>query len=167
MSNIVDTLNRLGHAAETSVNYLNKGGCCVFAALVGRELVNRGYVVKGVVVSFGPREGKCRLDDVRRRTGNTDLVDWYNDLSFNHVGIEFRADGRTRRYDSNGVVGGSDPLLHMNAHPDRLTVEELEAFAADPNWNTCFDRKQIPKLKKLVKQYFRDVTKVDGTYRTA
>ncbi len=169
MSNIVDTLNRLGNAVEASVTYLNSGGCCVYAALVARELADRGYPVKGVVVSYGATKGKPKIYEVRKTLNNSkDLVDWNGHVSFSHVGIEFRADGKVYRYDSNGVVGAKDPLMNMAPYPGRLKVDELEAFASgQEGWNNTFNRNQIPKLKKLVKSYFRDVTKVDGSFLTA
>lgn len=158
---IVDHLNALGAEAELKIEYLNHGGCCVFAALIARELQNKGYKASGVVVSYGAEESENSVSKARKMVANNTVYEW-NDkaLYFSHVGVEFKIDGFKHRYDSYGVVGSRAKLMNMPAYRGRLTVVEMEELAADTGWNPQFNRKQIPKLKRIVKKHFAKIEAV-------
>jgi hypothetical protein len=151
---LLDTLNLLGVKVAARYPNLNQGGCCVYAALVARELSNRMIPVKGLITTFDP--GSLSLDVVRQRVNNNSLFEWKeNSVSFYHVGLEFTLEKKTFRYDSNGVVSSRARLLDCLPYKGRLTVNELEDLADDNDWNRCFNRQNIPAIRLMVKNQFK------------
>lgn len=151
--------------APPAIKYLNRGGCGVFAALVGRELQSNGVKPEVIVqTEYG--------DDplyVRQRVRNPlDPFDWHdNGLYINHAGLRFKHNGKWWTYDSTALRQSHDVFSDDDRPASRgfLTVEEMEAFAFPRAkgpfhtvydlWNSEFDRRQIPKLRRAVHEGFK------------
>jgi hypothetical protein len=109
--NLVRTLNSLGREVNSKWPRINRGGCCVYAALVGRELLDRGYPVTGVTASFcqynnSVEQARTNLKkkNPRRRRPPTATM-WQGErVDFGHVVLKLRVRGESRHYDSNGVA---------------------------------------------------------------
>lgn len=157
MHPIIEKLDNLGWKAEQQIEDLNSGGCCVYAALVGRRLSELGVPVRGIVAMSDWQE-PGNLDEARQNVNDPgDGMEWYdNDVTFTHVGLQFDLDGETYQYDSGGVTKPKRYLRnsHWNLCEGHLTVEEMEQLAERPgNWSSWFNREQIPALERLVKEY--------------
>lgn len=148
-------LRAAGEAAEEITGgCLNYGGCCVFAAIVGRQLQGLGITVGAVVRGWGARSN---VRDVRANIREVeDGGQWNsNGIHFNHVGLEYVINGRAYHYDSEALTGADRHPKLQDPYPGRLTVEEVEALASRPsNWNRSFDRALIPRLEAAVVEAF-------------
>lgn len=161
-------LNKLGKDAEKNIEYLNSGGCAVFAAHVGYHLKYRAGltdVVLRVGHSYADDEDDLiPIDEARNHLHpNANASEWNAaGLSFGHVILEFKT-GKTKparwHYDSSGVTSVSNVTNNFGflLHPGEMTVEEGLAIAADhAGWNTLFDRRQIPALIRIIDKHFSD-----------
>lgn len=146
---------------EKSVQSLNAGGCCVYAAHVAKRLQ---HIVPTRVVVFNSED--IDINYVRANvTNNYSIREWYNNgMRFYHILVEFDYRGKTYLMDSTGIY---DDLTHAGAcagdatyKTGELTIDETIAFASRPHgWNWWFDRRQIPTLKKHVNRTFRQLNK--------
>lgn len=158
---VINTLDALGRAAETQVDSLNCGGCAVYASMVGRELEKLGIPVRGIVAMEAWEIPN--LDKVRKHVEDTGNISHWNanGVEFNHVGLQFKLGNRWYQYDSSGVTGPKPWLKHeyWEVCKGSLSMVELENLANSPTgWNEWFNRHtEIPKLKKLTKQFFKEV----------
>lgn len=158
MNTIIDKLNDLAWKADTQINDLNSGGCAVFAYEVAKKLKEQGIDAVGVVAmsSFSLDDDWPNVSDVRNRLYDvSDAEEWYdNGVIFSHVGVEFELDGMKYHYDSSGVQPVQPWLNRQDwkVLDGRLEIDDLKALADVPsNWNTWFNRNQIPKMQQLVK----------------
>lgn len=151
---LFDTLNELGQRINRWYPYINYGGCCVFAALVGQELLARNIRAR-VIIAQG--YDHTNVEEVRQKVKNIfDMHEWQdNGVSFSHVGLEFHFRGQYWHYDTNGVHKKSTKLDHMKINPGRLTVADAKILADKGNdWNDVFDRRSIPRLRRHIKKFF-------------
>jgi len=158
---IINTLNVLGAAAENECYYLNAGGCAVYANLVAKELDKLGIPVHGIVATYEPKD----LNKVRQGVTNANKKrEWNaNGLDFSHVGVEFKLGNRWYQYDSKGVHPRKSWLNRewWKVCKGHLSLVELDGIANEAaGWNDDFNRRtEIPKLKRLTKQFFKEVVK--------
>jgi hypothetical protein len=154
---LIDTLNNLGTEVNRRWPYINSGGCCVYAALVGAELLARDVKVH-VVVGAHCAETADTLDITEGKNHVQNIGDPHEwnaiGVYFNHVGLEFRIGKKWFQYDSDGVM----PRIHIiDIYPKYLgylTVDDAAALAAsEEGWNCMFDRGHIPTLTKYVKSF--------------
>ncbi len=164
------TLDALGEEVNTRWPKINNGGCCVFASLVGTALEKKGIRIKGVVSSYFAETAKpisTARKGVLRQVNNDPksytLRAWNdNGVSFGHVGLEFKINGKRMHYDSNGLVPAGGELLGFPIYRGRLTLEEMTILAnSNEGWNPQFGRGNIPALKRLITKRLKNVTKVD------
>lgn len=157
---IIDKLNELGDAVMDDVDNLNSGGCGIFAAMVAKSLID-----KGIPTSLF----SCWDEIWDGQGGNIDLArplvkdvgeyqDWReNGIRNAHVGVEFEFDGKLYHYDSSEGVHEARNWLSRESwivNDGRYTLAEMEALNERPhNWNSRFDRKQIPKIQHYVEEY--------------
>ena len=81
--------------------YINSGGCCVFAALIGKYLEKHVTAVRVRVRNAWMREGSRNLDTIRNKITENTLRQWNrNGVDFTHVMVEFDYRGRTYLYDA-------------------------------------------------------------------
>jgi hypothetical protein len=161
--NLFETLNTLGHRIKLWYPEINEGGCCVYASIIGEELLARGIETRIVVA--GSDGSKTNLNRIRRKVGNTKQKSAWHDVGiyFTHVGVEFKLGGKWFIYDCDGVnprglmlglFRTPMKLGNFKLHPGFISVADATALAAEPEgWNYCFDRKSIPSMKKRVKKF--------------
>lgn len=158
MKDVVKMLNDLAWKADTKIDYLNWGGCGVFAALVGRKLQDAGIPVGVVCGSWRHNGDKADVERARSNVAEKwDAEEWNaNGVYFGHVGLEVEIDGKLYHYDSKqGVKPAGKEIDGLPIAKGRVTIEEMELLAGESlNWNSDFNRKQIPKLTKLVEKAF-------------
>jgi hypothetical protein len=161
-------LQALGEAVnEVTDSTLNYGGCCVYAALVARELEKMGIPVKGVVRSYGPGN----VDHARTNVAKIgDPNAWNREgIYFNHVGLEAKINGRKYLFDSERIQPAKAKTLGYGAEPicdGRLSVDELEKLAGlgkhetkpKKGWNARFNRELIPTVRAVVSKLGEEVT---------
>ena len=135
--------------------HINSGGCGVIATHVAKHLQHH-VPVKIVVYNRFERDVK----EVRARIKNTrSMTEWNNaGMSFNHILIEFKYDGKTYLFDSEGVIPNKKRVEIFGYNMQRsgyLTWEECAGISSRPHkWNWIFDRKQIPAIKKTIHRFF-------------
>ncbi len=157
---LVKTLNRLGKEVMQKYPDINRGGCCVYAAIVAAELHKKGIEARGIAASYMAKNSPMTIDEARKNVKGNTLGAWNtNGIFFCHVGIEFDYLGRTHHYDTNGVKMAKGKFDGMPIYKGRLTRDELKALARNQDgWNIRFNRKDIPSIRKLVRSHFKDMT---------
>ena len=160
---IVAKLNKLGNDVMERYPNINRGGCCVYAAMIVAALKKHDIDAKGIVASYGAgkpgwmQKEVATITKARKKIQKNDINEWQsNGISFSHVGVEFKLDSEKKHYDSEGVRKASKKLDKMPIYAGRMEYLELRALAGKKDgWNTCFNRRDIPALRKLVKSRLR------------
>ena len=162
-------LRRLSRALNTQTSYINWGGCGVMAGIVGEILELWGIqveVVTPVEEDFGvpPKEARERLQ-AEYWGESWPAPDWdATGLYRAHLAVRFVLGGKLHTWDSDGLLC-SDKFFgrsecgepsYVAAYPfgEGLTVQECIEISSDPNdWNSTFDRRQIPLMRELAYQH--------------
>jgi hypothetical protein len=141
----------------------NYGGCGVIAAIVASELQSLGIPAEVVTTTkYGdvPRKVMQRVLTKNKPITNS-AVD-SEGIERDHLGVRFKLGNLIRTWDSDGLNKGR--LLGYLNEPcnykfgEGLTVEEATMLANDKHgWNSMFNRRQIPKIRKIVKEAFKDL----------
>ena len=140
---IIKKLRKVGSSVVSDVPLINYGGCCVYAAKVGRELEKMGYDVRVVFRKTGDvkknnPEIKCPL-----------LAEEEIGVDFYHVGLAVKSGGRWYTHDAEAThtglkVFGEDRLPVAKTY---LTVEQAESFAKERHfWNNTYPRRSGGKI---------------------
>lgn len=150
---IIRKLNKLGRAVSERYPYINNGGCCVYAALVAEALIYHKINCSGIVASWDA--GDISIDEVRANVRKNALDEWeYNGVLFSHVGLEFEHNGRIRHYDTSGAKFAKKNFDGMKVYKGRLRIDELKKLASKrQGWNESFNRRHIPAIREMVKEY--------------
>lgn len=160
--NIIAKLDLLGKEVIRRYPLINHGGCCVYAAMIVQALHKHNIKASGIVASFSAtyyNDAGVTIDKVRETITKNNHTQWNSKgISFSHVGVEFEHKARVltvkKHYDAYGVRKAGKELDDMPIYNGRLTLQELKGLAnAASGWNDTFDRKQIPALRKLVKNF--------------
>ena len=157
---LIANLNSLGMDVNAKYRSINYGGCAVYAAIVGKELQALGVEVKVLVGGGWSSNPAVSVDEARKNVKKIGRkTDWHeNNISFGHVGLEFFWKRRKYHYDSNGAHKPQKTLDGSTIHKGRMTLEECTAIAAEPQgWNTSFNRRQIPALRRMIKAHFAEM----------
>lgn len=166
---IFQLLNNLADELNDDVRNVNRGGCAVLASHVGKHL-RKVPGVKDVQLRVGDDEsdhqGKHVIDLAREAINEANLgsnnarsYDW-NDhgVSFGHVLVEFKHGRRKYHYDTYAGVIRCRRTTALHNYPlykGGLTIEEGMSIASVADgWNDCFNRRQIPKMKRIIKKHF-------------
>lgn len=156
---LLSALDLLGIRANNRFPYLNNGGCCVYAANVGKELRKFGIDVEGVVSSkrAGLKSAES-ISNVRPKLKEFTLREWEEQgICFSHIGIEFKYKGKLWYHDSNGTQESSDIVGDYPIYIGRLRLVEMALLSiVAEGWNEAFNRREIPKLKKLIESVLKD-----------
>ena len=158
---LITTLNNLGKSVKKQHRDVNRGGCCVFASMVALELEKRGYKVQGIAASHWAKNWDGKVISItwaRKKIEDNHPNHWSDhDVSFGHVGLEFKYKGRLYHYDTAGVNAKQDTLDKMPIYRGRLSIDEMVELAAldDGSWNPCFVRSEIPHIQRLVSWHFK------------
>lgn len=137
---------------------INSGGCGVFAEFVAKELKALG--VKGIQIKVESWNKPLyslhyHLTKGSNRRGKKASIANLTYLDFRHVVVSFLVPNgnRNRRIYYDSLLGTScqkDPCYY----PGSLRLTELSMVNQQPIWNKIFDRRKIPKVEQLVKEYF-------------
>lgn len=152
---IIEKLNELGEKAMKRFHSLNSGGCAVFASLVADRLAELGVEAEGVV-AMDFWDSTPNIDKARKHVNNVgDADEWEaNGVMLSHVGLRLNLNGREMLYDSEGLRPAGhtrNSLLGYDVIQGTFTRDELRALADNAwNWNSKFNRRNIPKLQKLI-----------------
>lgn len=158
---VLDKLKAVQLAVRANINNVNAGGCCVLAAAVGEELEALGIETQVIVDDLG---GVANSIEQARESvqNNLDPQEWEkNGVLFNHVGLRFKLGEDWHTFDADAIWKDKNKfgtaLDVAWAARGWFTVQEAEAFSKVPSqWNPWFNRRQIPLLKTLVKQAFKE-----------
>lgn len=162
MATLIERLNALADDVSNTIERVNNGGCAVFASHVAYHLK---YVrgVKEVVVRAGDYDshgGRLSVDAARKKVKKSNALpcDWNSaGVFFSHVIVEFTYRKKKYHYDSHSGVVSETRETHYGEYPlykGGMTVEEGLAIASTPiGWNPTFNRKNIPRMIKLINKH--------------
>ena len=140
---------------------INWGGCGVFAALLGEALHNAGYDVAITMTGYGGPPRKT-IKGIRKyindciENGEDITVNYWNHFGVpnHHVLVKVTLSDRVIYIDCDGLQTIDHPVCVDISRDDLLT------FVWNPiGWNSDFDRKQIPTLKKKVNKLIVPILK--------
>ena len=142
---IISTLVSEFQKINNSHRYINRGGCGIFAEFAYRSLVKIGLKPKLAVIT---RQGMSKTEVKMNLRNNSGAYE----IPFSHIVLVL-----DKKYiDSTGAYDDYKSITRL--YEDHLCVvgmdiDHLSDWNADPyNWNNMFDRKQIPSIKKKIKE---------------
>ena len=166
-------LRRLSRALNTQTSDINWGGCAVMAGIVGGVLELLGVPVEVVTSSdYGcaPAAARQRLhwNIEAENDGRWDNSAWDSaGVSRAHLAVRFMLGRDLYTWDSDGLIKSDKYFgrqydgepLYCAEYPfgDGMTVAECVCISSTPDdWNYMFDRRQIPRMRKLAYQHLLD-----------
>ena len=154
---LLETIDALCNHIDDSVDKINSGGCAVFAACMGKRLMQYGEVR----IAVGCDDGDTTIDDARDGVLFNTTGEWNeNGVFFNHIVVEFKYEGKMYHIDSSGVHKESH-FTHLGSFPildGRLTVAECgEIAGSSEGWNWMFNRAAIPRIQRMVDYGFDQI----------
>lgn len=161
MDEFMTEVNDLCSAIEFRIDYINAGGCAVFAAFMGQCLMRYG-IVRIAVADDDELVRGINLNKVRKQVENNSPNEWHsNDVRFGHVIVEFKYKGHTYHIDSTGVNDKSKFTAYggYKLFAGRLTVQEVTELASHEEWNPTFERGHIPEMKDMFDTGFASMFK--------
>ena len=164
-------LRKLSAALQAHGMYdINWGGCGVMAGIVGEILELLGVPVEVVTSSdYGCSPAKARQRLYWNIEDGSDVI-WDNSawdsegVSRTHLAVRFMLGRDMYTWDSDGLIK-SDKYFgrqecgepsHVADYPfgEGMTVAECAHISSDPqDWNSTFDRSQIPQMRELAYQH--------------
>jgi len=130
-------LNKEIPKALDEIHYLNSGGCGYMALALHDELKLRG--IPSTMRLYSSWEDKVNSAEIDANLESGDS------LPNGHVVVLIG----TRHYDSNGAY-----TVGKRVCGDVTRPQMKKMLQQKERWNNTFNRKQIPKLRKLVKAAF-------------
>lgn len=160
MDNNIAQLRELADELSNTLTYPNQGGCCVIAAEIAKYLSEIYPTSIRVSSDYSELTAPNVVDVVNQVRNPKDIYEWNdNGIFFGHVIVEFKYKGRKYHMDTNGVERAKavDPSFGWILYPGEVPLESAKMLASISSdaWNSAFNRKQIPTLRKLVKQFFK------------
>jgi hypothetical protein len=155
---LIENLVALGQDCNDNIEYLNAGGCCVYAAHVAKRLHALHVPTWGIVGQSWGNRG-LDLNEIRRNNRPRTTTDWNRaGVHFTHVLVQFVHDGKVWTHDSNRTVPEAikrESTCYSEILPGLLTTGELTALASkQEGWNRMFDREAgIPVIQSNVRKY--------------
>ena len=155
--NLIEKLDALGQNVLDQFDYINHGGCCVYARAVAEALLQYRIKAKGIVAAYDAKTWDLKhraLGNARRKVEKNTTYEWNrHGVCFAHVGLEFTYRGKVWHYDTHGCHPKTTKLDGMLIYRGRLSLEEMKALTTgDQGWNSCFNKKRIPALRKMVQK---------------
>ena len=149
---------------------INHGGCGAMAGIVGEILELLGVPVEVVTSSHrgcSPAKARRRLywnlEDENEVRWNNSAWDSAG-VNLTHLAVRFMLDSDMYTWDSDGLIK-SDKYFgrldcgkptHYSKYPfgDGMTVAECVYISScGEDWNSTFNRRQIPKMREIVYQH--------------
>ena len=150
---ILDELQDFAVEMDEKYPNMNFGGCCVFASLFAKRMIDLIPTIK-IVVEDRVTGNSCSIDDVRNNIENNTVNDWYdNGIDFTHVLIQFEYQGEIFWYDANGIHTDMVEFELVDGYLGIL--EALELVNDNEGWNPSFNRKDIPNIKRDIYNFHR------------
>jgi len=152
---MLQSLNNFAIRMSAHYPNMNRGGCAVFAVHVAKRLQSI-VPVKIKVCNYDYLD----LDEIRAQLDNPlNINRWYSrNVDFVHLVVEFEYQGQLYHYDTDGVRLAEEFWEGDKDFPfatGSFTIEEVTSFTASRfSWNTTFDRKHIPSIKRKVQNLF-------------
>lgn len=155
---IIRQLNLLGEEVNNRFPSINAGGCAIYAAIIIAALKKHGIPARAIVASHNAKpfnSAGIPLTEYATNIKNGTHEEWGGyGVDFAHVGVEFEINGVRKHYDSNGVTRAKSKLYIWPIYKGGIEYNILRKVVKDQaGWNKEFNRKDIPALRRLVKQY--------------
>lgn len=154
-------LRELAAKLDNNLKMPNHGGCCVIAAEIAKHLQHI-YPTKIRVSTDYDELLDNNVSTVAERVYNAADGDEWNDngIFFGHVVVQFKYKGRNYHIDTSGVTRATsyDPTFCYPLYPGDMPLAAACLLAEQDHgvWNTTFNRRQIPKLRKIVADFFKN-----------
>jgi hypothetical protein len=133
---------------------VNHGGCGCIAAIIAKTFRHTFPIMR--ITSTGMFEEANNIDHIRTKLcDNLSKREWgENGAEFYHVWVEIFFKNRWYALDATGIHSRKEMLkLWGKAAEGSFSIIEMEAFAKYANgWNHRFNRKQLPAIKRVIKQ---------------
>lgn len=163
-------LRDFGKDVEDNIENLNWGGCGVYAYLFAQRLKELGIETACFTsISSYRNEPKTNVEEVSKKLKTKNYItmkDWYeHDVEFNHVGVVFWYNGETYLHDTEKTVKYNRNFKDFILFEGFLDIDDVKNIAIQPdNWNTDFDREQIPLLKEMIQQFTIEEREDNGSF---
>lgn len=135
---------------------MNNGGCGIFAVHMAKRLQHI-VPTRIKLIDYSHHN----LDEIRAELDNPlDIRQWHNHgINFVHLIVEFDYKDHTYHFDTNGLNFANDKespnYKGYGLASGSFTIEEVSHFVAAPySWNDWFNRREIPAVKRRVKNFF-------------
>lgn len=153
-------LRELANTLHRKLKRPNSGGCCVVAVEIAKHLRDIYPTKLRVSTDYDELLGNNVHEVAEQVCDHSDGWEWNdNGIYFGHVIVEFKYKGRNYHMDTSGVkrARSVDPSFEWFLYPGDLPFESAKILAAQDSgvWNASFDRKQIPKLRQMVGDFFK------------
>ena len=154
-------LRELAAKLDRNIRKPNHGGCCVVAVEIAKYLRDIYPTKIRVATDYDEFADNDVADAAQRVYDHADGDEWNdNGIYFGHVIVEFKYKGRKYHMDTNGVKRATavDPTFGWILYPGELPFKSAKLLAQQDNgvWNYTFDRKQIPKMRMLISNFFKN-----------
>jgi hypothetical protein len=153
-------LRELADKLNNNIADVNHGGCCCVAVEIAKHL-RKIYPTKIRVSTDYDDYADTNVEDVAKWLADHGDGDAWNDngIFFGHVVVEFKYKGRNYHIDTNGVkrAGAVDPTFGWILYPGELPYKAAKVLADQDSgvWNWTFNRDQIPKMRKIIDNFFK------------
>jgi hypothetical protein len=145
----------------------NYGGCCVIATAVAKELKSRNIPVEVVTPVYNkyyvsPKKAVQKVIENNRKLTNYQVDN--AKVNRNHFAVRFKLGKLIRTWETEVGISPAKTFGKYKEYPceypfgEGFTAEEAEALAKDKKgWNSSFDRRQIRKVNRIVKETFMEL----------
>ena len=140
---------------------INRGGCGFSALLIGHELRKRGFKIKYVLIS-----------DTLEFETTKEALKVYNSLKESQINTPMKADSlgfniahimvyyKGLVIDVDGICSWENskwctPYTIISCIPSERIVRKWVSHVV--GWNTTFDRRHLPKIKRKIRGIFKQV----------
>lgn len=158
IAKVKKVLNAIASEVQSDIHYINNGGCAVYAVELAKRLDAIGFS-DYKIRTYGCGGRNVNVATVEKKVFNTNLPtktsEWNaNDVYFSHVRLEWRG----MVWDAEGAVNSRKArvwemfYVRQKGHISRKAMEMLTKLQS--NWNRMFDRRQVPKLKRIMDKHF-------------
>lgn len=153
---INDCLRKICKQINNDIDYINWGGCGVFAIALA-DIVNKLRYNDFIFRVYAPDDETYRPDLCILEDGLVTLpksIDPWNNMNvfFNHIRMEWNG----HVWDCDGPVSTRTNAFRTyystnDMYPGHLSYAAIAALLGRAsNWNSVFDRMQIPKMKQIM-----------------
>ena len=152
-------LERIADDVADNIENINCGGCAVYAVELAKRLDAIGITNYKIRTYGYSGSEKTNVSTVERKVFNTNLPkyteDWGdNGVYFSHVRLEWNG----KVWDAEGATSSRKAgewnycYYRQRGHISRKAIEKLLPLQC--NWNSMFNRRQVPKLKRIMDKWF-------------